>query len=267
MKRNEKNRILEDLADNFLEAFYQGTFPGDRTFDIGRLSIEQAYQVQEKVSEKRINKGEKVAGYKVGCTSKAIQEQFGLREPIYAQLFEPYIFKDGSEIFWKDYVNCAIEPEIVLVTGKDLKGENLSDDELISGIKEVRPGVEIHQFKFWFSPATSQELICSGGIHLGLVIGNNKVTPDKLSFETEIFKVLMDGKRVTSGAAKEIMGGPIQSLRWLIASLSRKGTYLKAGSYVIPGSPVELVRVNKETLIRVEVEKVGSVSTYFINRN
>lgn len=59
MKQNEKKSVIEDLADNFLEAFYQGTYPGDRTFDIGKLSIEQAYQIQEKVSEKRINKGEK----------------------------------------------------------------------------------------------------------------------------------------------------------------------------------------------------------------
>lgn len=267
MKQNGKKSIIEDLADNFLEAFYQGTYSGDRTFDIGKLSLERAYQVQEKISKKRINKGEKVIGYKVGCTSKAIQEQFGLKEPIHGQLFEPYIFKDGSELFWEDYVNCAIEPEIVLVIGKDLKGENLSDEELISGIEEVRAGIEIHQFKFWFSPTTSQELICSGGIHLGLVLGNKKVTPDKLSFETEIFKVLMDGKMVNSGAAKEIMGGPVHSLRWLVGSLSRKGTYLKAGSYVIPGSPVELVIVNKETLLTVEVEKVGSVNTYFKSRN
>jgi 2-keto-4-pentenoate hydratase len=260
------NDLIDYLSENFQEAFLQGSFSGDRTIDIQQLSIEQAYQVQEKVTLLRINRGEKVVGYKVGCTSKAIREQFGLNEAIHAPLYEPYIFEAGSEFFWQDYVNCAIEPEIVLVIGRDLKGENLSDNDLLTGIYEVRPGIEIHQYKFWFSPTSSQELICSGGIHLGLVIGNEKVSPIKLTFETEMFKVFMDGDLVTSGMAREVMGGPIHSLRWLIGALSRKGTYLKAGSYVIPGSPTELVRVNKETLLSVEIEQVGNVNAYFKNR-
>jgi 2-keto-4-pentenoate hydratase len=77
----------------------------------------------------------------------------------------------------------------------------------------------------------------------------------------------MDHKLVASGAAKEIMGGPLHSLRWLVGCLTRKGTHLKAGSYVIPGSPVELVLVNKEMLLAVEIDNVGSVSTYFKTRN
>ena len=100
-------------------------------------------KIQDVVAEKRINNGERVVGYKVGCTSQAIRTQFGLEEPIHARMFTPYIYAEGVELDWRDYLNCAIEPEMVIKIGKDLAKENLSDVELIDAIDlatAVRPG-------------------------------------------------------------------------------------------------------------------------------
>jgi 2-keto-4-pentenoate hydratase len=52
--------------------------------------------VQNLVVQKRIEQGESIAGFKVGCTSKAIREQFGLNEPINGKLFRPHIFEGNS---------------------------------------------------------------------------------------------------------------------------------------------------------------------------
>ena len=117
-------------------------------------------------------------------------------------------------------MNCAIEPEMVFRIGIALKGENLSDDPLINAIEYVSPGIEIHNFKVWHSPPSSQELICSGGIHAGLVIGQQKVSAQNLSFRDEVFRVCQDDVLVTESPASEIMGGPLQSLRWLHQPLS-----------------------------------------------
>ena len=61
-----------------------------------------------------------------------------------------------------------------------MKGIELSDEELINSIAYVSPGIELHNFKFWLEPLTIQELICSGGIHSGLIVGEQKVDPRKL---------------------------------------------------------------------------------------
>ena len=50
------------------------------------------------------------------------------------------------------------------------------------------------------------------------------------------------------------MGGPLQSLRWLVKFLTKKGLCLKKGSLVIPGSPVELVSIECDTELRIEIE-------------
>ena len=115
-------KIIESLAQSFFDVFYTGKFSGDPSFDISELSLDQAYRVQDSVTQKRIARGEAVVGYKVGCTSLAIQSQLGLKEPICGKLFAPYLYDAEADLYWNKYINCAIEPEMVLKIDKDLKG-------------------------------------------------------------------------------------------------------------------------------------------------
>lgn len=257
------SKLIEEFADIFLNIFYSGSWNNSIQHPVSDLSIQESYAVQDKVTEKKIAKGESVIGYKVGCTSSAIQSQFGLDEPIFGRLFWPHIFKDGEELNWKSYKNCAIEPEMIFKISKDLKGENLPDDVLIKAIEYISPGIELHNFKFWYMPPTLQELVCSNGLHAGLIVGDNKISPENLSFKSEWFKVFEYDKITTEAIASEIMGGPLYSLRWLIEELTKQNKMLKAGSIVIPGSPVELINIHEDTKMTILIERVGKATVYF----
>ena len=254
---------IEIFADNFFNAFYEKVWLGGDCPPVNQISISDAYKVQDLVAQKRIGIGEEVAGFKVGCTSKAIRSQFGLSEPIYGRLFQPHIFQENVELDWRNFVNCAIEPEMVIKIGTELTGIDLSDEKILEAIEYVSPGIEIHNLKFWYSPPSLQELICSGGIHAGLVIGDDKVSPRDLQFKDEVFHVYKDDKLVTLAPATEIMGGPLNSLRWLVGNLTSKGKSLKSGSLVIPGSPVKLVSIDRNTELKVMIENVGSLIAFF----
>ncbi len=256
-------KLIEKFSINFFNTFYSGSWNNDIQYSISDLSIQESYIVQDLVAKKKIERGERPIGYKVGCTSCAIQSQFGLSEPIFGRLFQPHIFDEGKELNWKRYTNCAIEPEMVLKIGKDLKGENLSDKVLIDAIEYVSPGIEIHNFKFWCTTPTLQELICSNGIHAGLIVGDSKNSPNNLSFESEWFKVYKDDKIITKAKASKIMGGPLHSLRWLTGKLTKRNEILRAGSFVIPGSPVELINIQEDTKLTIFIEKVGKIVAYF----
>ncbi|MDP6542756.1 MAG: hypothetical protein QGH60_02130 [Phycisphaerae bacterium] len=256
-------KSIELLASRFTQAFYDRAWSGELEPHVSDLSIAEAYAVQDLVADIRVQRGEEVVGFKVGCTSQAIRSQFGLDEPIYGRLFSPHVCEEGAPVNWRDYANCAVEPEMVFTIGADLRGEGLPADQLIDAIQCVSAGIELHNFRFWFSPPTSQELICSGGIHAGLIVAGGGVSPRQLSFEHELFSVRKNGELITEAPASEIMGGPIHSLRWLVDSLTRRGSYLQTGSLVIPGSPVELVCVDQDTELSVEIEGVGVVVSQF----
>lgn len=223
-----KMENLDTIANFFFGAFHQARWNGlEGGCQISELTIDDAYQVQDRVTQKRIASGERIAGYKVGCTSSAIRQQFGFDEPIHAKLFAPRLYGENSSIGLDAFINCTIEPEIVIKTGKPLVGENLSDETLIDAIDEVSAGIELHHFQFWCPPPTVQELICSSGLHAGLVVGHQKVSPCRLSFQNEVFKVFQDGAQVASAPASEIMGGPLCSLRWLVGALTRNNLVLE----------------------------------------
>ena len=257
--------IVDRLCEKFAQAFYHRSWPGELAPSVTHLTMQQAYAVQDGVSASRIGRGEKAAGYKIGCTSAAIRKQFGLTEPIFARLFHPHVLTADKAIARSQFVNCAIEPEMVFSTNRELRGVGLSEDELLKAIDWVSVGIELHHFKFWFEPPTSQELICSGGIHAGLILGNARVDPRQLSFGRELFSVHRDGRLVTQGRATEIMGGPLQSLRWLVDALSCREQCLPANSLVIPGSPVELVPIDHDCEIGVTIEGVGEVKAAFVH--
>lgn len=254
---------LEKLAADFSRAFYERQWPGDDEPAVSGLSLADAYRVQGLVASNRTAEGERVVGYKVGCTSAAIRAQFGLTEPIFGRLFAPHTRPSNGTVDWSGFANCAIEPEMVIEIGDDLSGGDLSDERLVDAIDRVRPGVELHHFKFWRTPPTTQELICSGGIHAGLLIGEGQANPRDLTFHDEMFSVFRNGRRVASARAEEIMGGPLHSLRWLVRALDDQGLVLSKGSLVIPGSPVELVAVDADTGLAVDIERVGRMTVEF----
>ena len=255
-------KIIESIAEDFYHSFYEKEWHGDETL-VGNLSIKEAYEVQDLVTKRRIESGETLAGFKVGCTSSSIRRQFGLSEPITGKLFYPHTTENQVNIDWSDYINCAIEPEMVLSIGKNLEGKNLSDKDLINAIDYISPGIEIHEYNFWIKPPTLQELICSNGIHTGLIIGNQRVSPKDLQFKDEKFTVYKNNSFIMSATASEIMGGPLHSLRWLVNFLTDKGLSLEKGNLVIPGSPTKLITIDQDIELKVVIDNVGSVTAHF----
>ena len=250
------------LSEAFFDAHYAKVWRLEKSSP-QCLTISEAYQFQNQVCEKRIARGESVVGYKVGCTSRAIRSQLGLAEPISARLFAPHVTGGRIAIDWTAYCHCAIEPEMVLRIGQDLSGTDLSDEELIQSISYVSPGIELHDYKFWHQPPTAQELICSGGIHAGLIVGDAKVSPQALTFGREKFFVYQNNDLVASSRADEIMGGPLESLRWLVNFMSSNAEVLKKGMLVIPGSPTELISITGDSRVRVEIDNLGQVEATF----
>ena len=125
---------LDLLANRFTQAFYEKNWSGEFEPPVSDISIAKAYTVQDLIAERRVQSGEEVVGFKVGCTSKAIRSQFGLSKSISRRLFSPHVHREEEEINWKNYVNCAIEPEMVFTIGVDLYVANLPHGQLIDSI-------------------------------------------------------------------------------------------------------------------------------------
>lgn len=254
--------VLDALANGMLNVFRNGELRSAGDIDIRSLTFDEAYAVQERVIASRIADGETHVGYKVGCTSRAIQSQFGLDEPISGHLMAPHIHSDRSNLDISSYVDCAVEPEFVLHIGSDIDPE-LNEAGIRSAIAGVSAGIEVHNYRFFLGEPSSQELIASNGIHAALVVAPEMIPMTDVDLDLEGVGLFLNGNLAGSGIGAEIMGGPLKSLTWLVRHLAGRGQSLRAGQMVIPGSAVPLFRVNKGDAVEARFTRLGRCSATF----
>lgn len=262
-KTNTQN-VLEAFTGEMYEIVRNHRYVKLTNLQISSMSLAEAYDIQSRVLEARAQEGERIVGWKVGCTSSAIMQQFGLSQPISGRLMYPFIHPDNSCLKLNNYVDCAIEPEIVFRLGADLAGE-VDLNNAADAIATVAPGIEMHNFRFWYGTPTSQELIASNGIHAGLVVGQERPFNRDIDLAMEGVGVWVDGCLAASGIGAEIMGrGPLNSLCWLARHVEERGEKLRAGELVIPGSAVRLVRVQTSNQIDARFTRLGKCSVAVI---
>src|ERR1039457_5132459 len=88
---------LEELAQRML-ADYDARTPGQFVGEPLDLTTAQAYALQAEIARLREQRGEKVIGYKVGCTSRPIQEQLGVKEPMFGRIFHTECHPSGVHL-------------------------------------------------------------------------------------------------------------------------------------------------------------------------
>ena len=75
--------------------------------------------------------------------------------------------------------------------------------------------------------------------------------------------LFVNGVLADSGIGAEVMGGPLDSLRWLVNHLVRRGEVLRAGQLVIPGSAVGLISVGPGDRVAARFTHLGGVEAVF----
>ena len=167
------------------------------------LSINEAYAVQEAVVGLRLEEGETVIGYKVGCTGPGTTKLFGMQGPIRGTLFESEVHESGVELNANQFCNLAIEAEIALnfflvilsLRAMAMKfGEN-------GTIQSIFPVIELHNFVFRAPQKSLSELIANNGLNKGIILSkNNWQTSAKVCSETSVLSLDINGSEIDTGA-------------------------------------------------------------------
>ena len=139
---NASMKHLDEFAALFLNIFHSHRLEHGPGVPISTLSLDDAYAVQRKVIDQRVFQGEQVAGFKVGCTSRAIRHQFGLSEPICGRVMQPHLYFGNTALSSQRFHLPAVEPELVFMIGRDFVDEVGPEEPLDNSIDFVSPGIE-----------------------------------------------------------------------------------------------------------------------------
>jgi 2-keto-4-pentenoate hydratase len=220
-----------------------------------KLSADQAYQVLFGLMERRIAAGERQIGWKVGLTSKAIQQQFNVHEPVFGCILES---RPSGHVFAPaDLISPGFENELCLRLGKDLSG-TITRDQARDAIDVIHPSLEIIETRGNLTEQLALAL-ADNAQQKTVVLGQGVKPPGNL--ETIEVRVVINGQTAGTGTGDAVLGNPLNSVVWLAAKLGEFGRSLKVGEIIMSGSFTRQFPINPGDTIRAEFSGVGSVET------
>lgn len=222
---------------------YQARSPGTLFADPDvTLDLAAAYQLQDGVSKLRVESGDRIIGYKVGCTGSGTTAQFGMAGPIRGCLYESELHQSGARLNFDAYANLAIEGEMALVV--DQEGRALA----------AFPVIELHHYVFRREPTTLVELIANNGLNAGVVLPpKDRLESRQYLTAAASLEVRISGKSVGVGPLWPLAGGAEESLRWLQEHLGDHSRALSSGALVLAGTPLGLYSVRPGDTIEVSI--------------
>jgi 2-oxo-hept-3-ene-1,7-dioate hydratase len=213
------------------------------------LDMTGAYAVQKTFVERKVAAGCKPVGWKIGLTSKAMQDALKIDTPDSGVLLDDMLFEDGARIAAGRFIQPRIEAEIAFVLGADL-GEAPGREDVISATDHVTPALEILDTRIVRKDPGSGNIravfdtICDNAANAGLVLGSARHAPEAFDLRWVGSIVHRNGEVEETGLGAGVLNDPVEGIVWLARRLAEQGDRLRAGDIVLSGSfirPVEAV--------------------------
>ena len=107
------------------------------------LDVATGYEIQDLTLQRRLDRGEKVVGIKLGLTSRAKQQRMGVDTPFVAWLTDAMVLPAGDPVPQDQLIHPRIEPELVFVMGERLEGPGVTAAQAMAAVDHVLGGAEV----------------------------------------------------------------------------------------------------------------------------
>jgi len=226
--------------------------------------VDEAYAVQRETLRHWTRIGGKVAGRKIGLTSKAVQAQLGVDEPDFGALFEDMIRSDSAKIELGAVLQPRVEAEIAFILGRDLEGENISAEQVLLATDYVCPAIEVCGSRIARWDIKIEDTIADNASAGLVVVGGKRSPPPSLeSLASTSMSLLLGSTEVAQGRGDACLGNPAFAVAWLAEALTRFGERLRAGDIVMSGALAKMVAANPGDCFEARFGNFGSVYARF----
>lgn len=108
-----------------------------------KLTMDQTYAVQLAILRRHVEKGDRQAGWKIGLTAAAMRAQQNVFEPCFGFLLESDHRETGHVFKHEELIDPGFENELCLTIGRDLKGPNITIEDVAAAVSHAAPALEI----------------------------------------------------------------------------------------------------------------------------
>lgn len=226
-------------------------------------SREDAYAVQAAGADAS---GLTRAGWKVAATSALAQQMLGVPGPSIGPLFAEHISDTPATASAKIAHQDAVECEFAFVIGQDLGGaDTISKEEIVAATDRAMVAIEIVgcRFEGGFPEAGPELCISDFSFNVGFVRGPEITDWRHVDLSQAAAAMHLNGDKVAEGTGADVMGDPVEALRWAAEEAARIGIPFKSGDIVTTGTMTGAVKVKPGDHVVGDFGDLGKVEISF----
>ena len=264
MNRTLNQATIEKLAEHLENAELQAYEVTKITDDYPNMTFTDATDVQWEIRRRKMSRGHKVVGMKMGLTSWAKMKQMGVEMPCYGFLADYFSLPDGAQVPFDKLIHPKVEAEIAFVTNKELSGRNLTVADVLAATELVVPAVEIidSRYKDFKFDLTSVQADNSSSTRF--VVGSHAAKPEDFDWSTIGVVMQKNGEIIELGAGAAVLDHPAASVAMLATMLAERDKVIPAGTFIMTGGITAAVLVEKGDSIVVRYQGLGTVTMKFV---
>ncbi|MFA1623872.1 2-oxo-hept-4-ene-1,7-dioate hydratase [Rhizobium mongolense] len=227
------------------------------------IEIEDAYRIQDLWAEGRIGKGARVAGHKIGLTSRAMQMASKMTEPDYGRILDDALFNDGAQIRADLFIKPRLEVELAFIMGENLEGPSTRIYDVMRATEFIVPALEIIDYRTEV-PRAITDTIADNAAFGAIVVGGRVIRPMDIDIRWIGATLSKNGIIEESGVSAAVMGHPAAGVAWLVNKLHAVGGKLEKGQIVLAGSFTRPVDIAAGDVIQADYGPIGALGVSFL---
>ncbi|MCY3874488.1 MAG: 2-oxo-hepta-3-ene-1,7-dioic acid hydratase [Rhodobacteraceae bacterium] len=256
------DRLFEAERDRVQIGLVSGAHPG--------LTMACAYAIQQRLVDRKIESGRTATGWKIGLTSRAMQNALDIDIPDSGVLFDDMHFESGASVPRGRYIQPRIEAEIAFVMEHGLDGSRpVSRDDVMSATRYVCPALEIldtrivRQDPVSGASRTVLDTIADNAANAGIVLGENRVPANSRDLRWVGAIVSRNGVVEETGLGAGVLNDPPLAIAWLAERLASVGHRIRPDDVVLSGSFIRPIEARPGDRFEASFGDFGSVSVRF----
>jgi len=220
------------------------------------FSVADAYRIQRASVERRVRRGERRIGIKLGFTSRAKMIQMGVSSLIWGWVTDAMLEADGGGVDLSRFIHPRVEPEVCFLTRRAID-RPLTALEAKDYLEAVAPAMEIIDSRYQDFRFTLEDVVADNCSSAGVVVGAWARDFDGLRNAGVILRV--DGRDVQIGSTAAILGHPVRAVVEASRLASESETALPAGSLIMAGAATAAHALARGSHVQAVVNGVGEV--------
>ena len=233
------------------------------------MSLDDAYAVQNAILASKLAAGRQIIGWKIGLTSRAMQQALGIDVPDSGILFDDMRFETGALVPRGRFIQPRIETEIAFIMRNPLDGVDVSRADVLAATEAVAPAIEILDTRILRTdPKSGQarrvvDTISDNAANAGVVLGAERHAPDAFDLRWVGALTFRNDVIEETGLGAGVLNDPVESVVWLAQRMAQYGQRIEAGQIVLSGSFIRPIECPPGTRIHADFGAFGGVDIAF----